>query len=52
MACLLRRLRKMEKTNNETFNRKLFADHLIITFIIAIICWGLCIILGLNGKKA
>lgn len=39
----------MEKTNNETFNRKLFADHLIITFIIAIICWGLCIILGLNG---
>ena len=49
MVCLLRRLRKMEKTNNETFNRKLFADHLIITFIIAIICWGLCIILGLNG---
>ncbi|SEQ61064.1 hypothetical protein SAMN02910369_02108 [Lachnospiraceae bacterium NE2001] len=39
----------MEKTNNETFNRKLFADHLIITFIIAGLCWGLCIILGLNG---
>ena len=39
----------MEKTNNETFNRKLFTDHLIITFSIAGLCWGLCIILGING---
>ena len=39
----------MEKTNNETFNKKLFTDHIIITFAIALICWGLCIILGLNG---
>jgi hypothetical protein len=39
----------MEKTNNEEFNKKLFTDHLIITFSIAFFCWGLCIILGLNG---
>ena len=39
----------MEKTNNETFNKKLFTDHLIITIVIALISWGLCIILGLNG---
>ena len=39
----------MEKTNNEVFNKKLFTDHLIITFLITVLCWGLCIILGLNG---
>lgn len=28
---------------------KTFKDHLIITFPIMFVCWGLCIILGLNG---
>ena len=28
---------------------KTFKDHLIITFPIMLVCWGLCIILGLNG---
>ena len=37
----------MEK--NETFNRKLFADHLLITVIIAVVFWGLAIVLGMNG---
>ena len=39
----------MKKPNNEVFNKKLFINHLIITFAIALISWGLCIILGLNG---
>ncbi|MCR5249086.1 MAG: CPBP family intramembrane metalloprotease [Lachnospiraceae bacterium] len=37
----------MEKS--EKFNKKLFIDHLLITFPIMLICWGLCIVLGLNG---
>lgn len=28
---------------------KTFKDHLIITFLIMLVSWGLCIILGLNG---
>lgn len=34
---------------NKIFNRKLFFDHLLITLIILIICWGVCIICGING---
>ncbi|MBR4224801.1 MAG: CPBP family intramembrane metalloprotease [Oscillospiraceae bacterium] len=37
----------MEK--NWTPGSKAFRDHLIITFPIMIVCWGLCVILGLNG---
>ena len=39
----------MENRKNETFNKKIFTDHLVITFIIMGICWGLCIVLGMNG---
>ncbi|MBQ9208429.1 MAG: hypothetical protein IJ149_02455 [Oscillospiraceae bacterium] len=28
---------------------KTFRDHLIITFPLMLVCWGLCIILGFNG---
>lgn len=42
-------IEKMENSNKETFNRKLFTDHLLITFVILGIFWGLCIILGING---
>ena len=37
----------MEK--NEKFNKKLFFDHLWITFIIMGVCWGMCVICGING---
>ncbi len=41
---------KVEKqTRIEEFNRKVFFGHLILTFVIMGICWGLCIILGING---
>lgn len=39
----------MENHKNETFNRKLFMGHLLLTFAILGVFWGLCIILGLNG---
>ena len=35
--------------NNETFNRKLFTEHLLITVIIAAVFWGFAIVLGMNG---
>ena len=35
--------------NNETFNWKLFTDHLLITAIIAAIFWGAAVALGMNG---
>lgn len=31
------------------FNKKVFYGHLILTFIIMGVCWGTCIILGLNS---
>lgn len=34
---------------NETFNRKLFTDHLLITAIIAVVFWGSAVVLGMNG---
>lgn len=33
----------------ETFISKTFTDHLLITFMIMLICWIPCIILGANG---
>lgn len=39
----------MENHKNESFNRKLFTDHLLLTFAIVAVFWGLCIVLGLNG---
>lgn len=33
----------------ETFNVKLFIEHLLLTFVMIGVLWGLCIILGLNG---
>lgn len=34
---------------NEKFNKKLLFDHLWITFIIMGVCWGMCVICGING---
>lgn len=39
----------MGSVKTEEFNRKVFFGHLILTFVIMGICWGLCIILGING---
>lgn len=35
--------------NNETFNRKLFTDHLLITAVITAVFWGLAVVFGMNG---
>ncbi|MCR5097741.1 MAG: CPBP family intramembrane metalloprotease [Lachnospiraceae bacterium] len=31
------------------FNGKVFFEHIIYTFVIMGICWGLCVIFGING---
>ena len=46
---LKERMVRMENKNNETFNRKIFTNHLLITFVIMALCWGACIVLGING---
>ena len=38
-----------KNTETGTFNRKLFTDHLLITFAIMLITWVPCVILGING---
>lgn len=38
----------MEDRKNKTFNRKIFTDHILITLIIMGLCWGACILLGVN----
>ncbi|MCR4787374.1 MAG: CPBP family intramembrane metalloprotease [Lachnospiraceae bacterium] len=39
----------MENNKEELFNGKVFFGHLILTFVIMGICWGICIITGING---
>ena len=39
----------MNKETKSVVISKTFTDHLIITFPIMLVCWGLCIILGLKG---
>ena len=39
----------METVKTAEFNSRVFFGHLILTFVIMGICWGLCIILGING---
>lgn len=39
----------MDNSMVSKFNRKVFFGHLLLTFVIMGICWGLCIILGING---
>jgi len=38
----------MDIGKETTFNKKTF-EHLFFTFVFMGICWGLCIILGING---
>lgn len=39
----------MANNKNSTLNKKIFFGHLLLTFAIAAICWGACIILGINN---
>lgn len=39
----------MEKCKTADYNGKVFWSHLILTFVIMGTCWGLCMILGING---
>ncbi len=39
----------MEKNTTPDFNRKVFWEHLVFTFLIIGVCWGPLIILGVNG---
>ena len=39
----------MKNETKSTAFSKTFTDHLIITFPIMLVCWGICIILGLKG---
>ena len=39
----------MENRKTAAFNSKVLFEHLILTFVIMGLCWGLCIILGMNG---
>ena len=39
----------MENRNKEPFNGKIFTNHLLLTFIIMGLCWGTCVVLGMNN---
>ena len=40
----------MDTGKTTGFNGKVFWGHLLFTFVIMGICWGLCVILGINGS--
>ncbi len=38
-----------EKSIQTAFNKNVFWGHLLLTFLIMAICWGSCVLLGVNG---